>query len=65
VVTINEEGRMKSGYPEAAWRLFDPALALRPRSGGEPPTWADAELAGTPFVARKPSLPIVRSRGSH
>jgi hypothetical protein len=28
-------------------------------------TWADAELAATPFAATTPYLPIVRSRGTH
>ncbi|HET7746787.1 MAG TPA: hypothetical protein VFM29_05775 [Vicinamibacteria bacterium] len=57
---------MKTGYTEAAWRLFDPALA--PRSPSRHPrevTWADAELAGTPFVSRPLPLPLVRARGSH
>lgn len=55
---------MKTGYTEAAWRLFDPALVPRMRRPREV-TWADAELAGTPFVSRPLPFPIVRARGSH
>ena len=54
---------MKAGYPEAAWRLFQPSLAVRPGRGGVL-TWADMELAGTPF-GRPVSLPVVRIRGDH
>ena len=55
---------MKAGYSAAAWRLFQPSLmAARPaRSGGL--TWADTELAGTPF-GRPVLLPVVRIRGDH
>ena len=54
---------MKAGYTEAAWRLFQPSLAERPGRGGVL-TWADMELAGTPF-GRPVSLPVVRIRGDH
>lgn len=54
---------MKAGYTEAAWRLFQPSLAERPGRGGVL-TWADMELAGTPF-GRPVSLPVIRIRGDH
>ena len=54
---------MKSGYSEAAWRLFQPSLMTRP-GGTALPTWADTELAGTPF-GRPVPLPVVRIRGDH
>jgi hypothetical protein len=54
---------MKAGYSEAAWRLFQPSLALR-RGGKGVLTWADTELAGTPF-GRPVPLPVVRIRGDH
>ena len=54
---------MKAGYREAAWRLLQPALNVRPGRSGVP-TWADTELAGTPF-ARPVTLPVVRIRGDH
>src|SRR6186997_1380455 len=50
-----EEAGMKAGYTEAAWRLFQPSLAQRPGRSGVL-TWADMELAGTPF-GRAVSLP--------
>ena len=54
---------MKAGYSEAAWRLFQPSLtAKRGRQGAL--TWADMELAGTPF-GRPVPLPVVRIRGDH
>jgi hypothetical protein len=54
---------MKAGYTEAAWRLFQPSLAVRPGRNGVL-TWADTELAGTPF-GRPVPLPVVRIRGDH
>lgn len=54
---------MKAGYSEAAWRLFQPSLNVRPNRNGVL-TWADTELAGTPF-ARPVPLPVVRIRGDH
>jgi hypothetical protein len=54
---------MKAGYSEAAWRLFQPSLAVRPGRNGAL-TWADTELAGTPF-GRPVPLPVVRIRGDH
>ena len=54
---------MKSGYAQAAWRLFQPSLAGRPGRNGVL-TWADMELAGTPF-GRPVPLPVVRIRGDH
>ncbi len=54
---------MKAGYPEAAWRLFQPTLAGRPGRNGVL-TWADMELAGTPF-GRPVPLPVIRIRGDH
>ena len=54
---------MKAGYREAAWRLFLPALNVRPGRHGAL-TWADTELAGTPF-GRPVPLPVVRIRGDH
>jgi len=54
---------MKAGYREAAWRLFQPALNVRPGRDGAL-TWADTELAGTPF-GRPVPLPVVRIRGDH
>ena len=54
---------MKAGYSEAAWRLFQPSLAARPARNGVL-TWADMELAGTPF-GRPVPLPVVRIRGVH
>jgi hypothetical protein len=55
---------MKAGYTLAAWRLFQPTLGL-PVRRRQSLTWADAELATTPFAATTPYLPIVRSRGTH
>lgn len=54
---------MKSGYSEAAWRLFQSSLLARPGSPGAL-TWADTELAGTPF-GRPVPLPVMRIRGDH
>lgn len=54
---------MKAGYREAAWRLFQPTLLLKPGRSGLL-TWADTELAGTPF-GRPITLPVVRIRGDH
>jgi hypothetical protein len=54
---------MKSGYSEAAWRLFQPSLRLLPGRTGEL-TWADTELAGTPF-GRPVPFPVVRIHGDH
>jgi hypothetical protein len=54
---------MKAGYSEAAWRLFQPSLNLRRVRNGVL-TWADTELAGTPF-GRPVPLPVVRIRGDH
>ena len=54
---------MKAGYTEAAWRLFQPSLAVRAGRNGVL-TWADTELAGTPF-GRPVALPVVRIRGDH
>ena len=54
---------MKSGYSEAAWRLFQPTLTTRPGKKGVL-TWADTELAGTPFGGPV-ALPVVRIRGDH
>jgi hypothetical protein len=55
---------MKAGYQLAAWRLFQPTLRPSPPRGPVP-TWADAELAATPFAPGLPKLPIVQVRGSH
>lgn len=55
---------MKAGYALAAWRLFQPSLRLAV-ARREGLTWADAELAETPFGATRPSLPIVAVRGIH
>ncbi len=53
---------MKIGYPQAAWRLFQTSfVGRRPRVTAL--TWADTELAGTPFQPGCVSLPIVRPRG--
>jgi len=52
---------MKAGYSEAAWRLFQPSLNVRTGRNGVV-TWADTELAGTPF-GRPVPLPVVRIRG--
>ena len=54
---------MKVGYSEAAWRLFQSSLAVRLGRNGVL-TWADVELAGTPF-GRSVPLPVVRTRGDH
>lgn len=54
---------MKSGYSEAAWRLFQPSLHGKPGGKGVL-TWADTELAGTPFGRPVPLL-VVRIRGDH
>ena len=55
---------MKTGYTQAAWRLLDKrAGGSRVRPG--PPTWADTELAGTPFQPTHVVFPIVRPKGSH
>ena len=54
---------MKAGYTEAAWRLFQPSLNVRLAPKGVL-TWADTELAGTPF-GRPVPLPVVRIRGDH
>lgn len=53
---------MKAGYTEAAWRLFQPSLAVRPGRNGVL-TWADTELAGTPFGPTIP-LPVLYVRGT-
>ena len=55
---------MKVGYREAAWRLFQVTLTprvMRPIKV----TWADTELAGTPFQAARLPLPVVRPKGTH
>lgn len=54
---------MKSGYLRAAWRLLQPPPLARPIKTR--PTWADTELAGTPFQPSRLPLPIVRPKGSH
>jgi hypothetical protein len=54
---------MKAGYIEAAWRLFQPSLNVRAGRNGVL-TWADTELAGTPF-GRPVPLPVVPIRGDH
>ena len=54
---------MKSGYSEAAWRLFQPSLSVKPGRNGVL-TWADTELAGTPFGRPVPLLDV-RIRGDH
>jgi hypothetical protein len=54
---------MKAGYSEAAWRLFQPSLNVCTSRNGVV-TWADTELAGTPF-GRPVPLPVVRIRGDH
>jgi hypothetical protein len=70
---------MKTGYSEAAWRLFQPSLNVRPTPNGVLPvrapgdrtapadvlSWADTELAGTPFGRPGFPIPIVRTRGNH
>ena len=55
---------MKAGYTEAAWRLFQPSLTVRPGRNGVL-TWADTELAGTPFGRTGFPLPVLLSRGIH
>ena len=55
---------MKTGYSEAAWRLFQPSLNIRP-GPNTVPSWADTELAGTPFGRPGFPIPIVRTRGNH
>jgi hypothetical protein len=55
---------MKAGYSEAAWRLFQPSLTARPGRNGVL-TWADMELAGTPFGRTDVTLLVVRARGTH
>ena len=55
---------MKAGYSQAAWRLFQPNLNVRPGRNGVL-TWADTELLGTPFGRPDFPLPVVRTRGSH
>jgi len=58
---------MKTGYSQAAWRLFESTLAtlIRTRVRPEALTWADTELAGTPFQPSSVVFPIVRPKGSH
>lgn len=60
---------MKTGYSQAAWRLFEATLATlagsRVRAEAPAPTWADTELAGTPFQPSSVVFPIVRPKGSH
>ncbi len=52
---------MKTGYPQAAWRLFETSfVGRRPRPGAL--SWAHTELAGTPFQPASVSLPIVRPK---
>jgi hypothetical protein len=55
---------MKTGYSEAAWRLFQPSLNVRPGRNGVL-SWAELELMGTPFGRTDITIPIVRARGSH
>ena len=55
---------MKTGYSEAAWRLFQPYLNVRPGRNGAL-SWADTELAGTPFGRPGFPIPIIRTRGNH
>jgi len=55
---------MKAGYSQAAWRLFQTELNMRPGRNGAL-TWADTELLGTPFGRPDFPLPLVRTRGSH
>jgi hypothetical protein len=55
---------MKVGYRQAAWRLFQVTLTpLAKRTVRV--TWADTELAGTPFQAKRLPLPVVRPKGTH
>ena len=54
---------MKSGYPEAAWRLFQRNLK-RPALRVGDITWAEAELWAT-SLGFTPPLPIVQARGTH
>jgi hypothetical protein len=57
---------MKTGYSQAAWRLLEPTLGgTRVRPEAPVPTWADTELAGTPFQPCTVVFPIVRPKGSH
>ena len=55
---------MKAGYTQAAWRLFQNNLTVRPGRDGAL-TWADTELLGTPFGRPDIPFPVVRTRGSH
>ena len=56
---------MKAGYSEAAWRLFQPSLNMRPGRSGVL-TWAELELYGiTPFGRPGFPLPIIQTRGNH
>ena len=55
---------MKAGYSQAAWRLFQPTLNIRPGRNGVL-TWADTELAGTPFGRPGFPLPVINTRGNH
>ncbi|HUG55024.1 MAG TPA: hypothetical protein VMR21_15540 [Vicinamibacteria bacterium] len=62
-VTYREDG-MKVGYPQAAWRLFQ--VTLTPAAPVPPKvTWAETELAGTPFQSARLPLPVVRPKGTH
>lgn len=55
---------MKVGYRQAAWRLFQVTLTpLAKRTVRV--TWADTELEGTPFQAKRLPLPVVRPKGTH
>ena len=55
---------MKAGYSQAAWRLFQPTLNVRPGRNGVL-TWADTELYGTPFGRLDLAIPVVQTRGNH
>jgi hypothetical protein len=55
---------MKTGYSQAVWRLLEKTLAGSRRRPAIP-TWADCELAGTPFQPAAVAFPIVRAKGSH
>jgi hypothetical protein len=55
---------MKAGYRQAAWRLFQATLVPLPKRTIRL-TWADTELEGTPFQAKRLPLPVVRPKGVH
>jgi hypothetical protein len=55
---------MKSGYPQAAWRLFQSTLGPWSRWTSRV-SWADTELEGTPFQGPRLPLPVVRPKGTH